>query len=176
MKTGDCFCDEKWTKDAVCDENIPKPTSAAAGSKKKRDDSPDDHYSFASETNYMANLLSTAVFDFPFDVKRDYISFNFYPDVLIYEKYYGDIQNLLKKYDEYYISDYVHDYFSNNHKILFIGSGELIGDEKSAIIKQALENFVANGLCTIRNVTAWDFEVTKRTLSFLNRSELEANG
>jgi len=77
--------------------------------------------------------------------KRNYISFNFYPDVLIYEKHFGDIQNLLKKYDEDYISDYVHDYFSNNHKILFIGSGELMGDEKSAIIKQALESFVANG-------------------------------
>jgi hypothetical protein len=65
MKAGDCFCDEKWTKDAECDENKPKPTSAATGSKKKRDDSPDDHYSFSSGINYITNLLSTAVFDFP---------------------------------------------------------------------------------------------------------------
>jgi hypothetical protein len=149
MGEGKCFCGVNWENiydnEPCKDENKPTPPTSDPGSDEERDDQADDHYSFASATNYITNLLPTNIFDFPIEGKRNFISFNFYPAVLIYDRHFVDIQNLLKKYDEDYLSDYIHDYFSNNHKILFIGSGELIGDEKSAIIKQALENFVANG-------------------------------
>jgi hypothetical protein len=142
MNAGDCFCGIEWVENADCDEPI--ITAATTGSKKNRNDSPDDHYSFAAGLNYITNILSTAVFDFPIEGKRNFVTFNFFPDILIYEKYYGDIQNLLKKYHEFYISDYLHDYFSNHHKILFIGSGELIGDEKSAITTKSFSSVPVN--------------------------------
>ncbi|MCP4155509.1 MAG: hypothetical protein GY757_47740, partial [bacterium] len=44
-----------------------------------------------------------------------------------------------------YIDDYAHDHFSKKHKLLIIPSGELMGDENSEIIKQALKQFVEAG-------------------------------
>jgi len=53
---------------------------------------------------------------------------------------------LLDKFTGFsYINDYNHDFFPNNHKVLVIPSGELMGDEDSEIIKNAIRLFAESG-------------------------------
>jgi hypothetical protein len=158
-----------------CKQNPPQGGSGGGSGTPKpyKPDAADDHYSYSDSIRFSDDEMNLNSEDnFPVDTFNDMLCFSYYPAILIYNKY-GDslVENLLNRVMRgNYIDDYNHDYFSNNHKILFIGSGELIGDEKSALIKQALESFVANGLCAIRTATALDFEVNKNTLSCLNRS------
>ncbi|MGD2092783.1 MAG: hypothetical protein PVH61_41855, partial [Candidatus Aminicenantes bacterium] len=155
MKAGDCFCDEKWTEDAECDENNPGPPipewGSAGSSGTTRTviayipDLPDDHYSYSdfaacSDNDINANSSGT----FPGDTVNDSINFSFYPDILIYNKYGNSLmKNLLDRImPGNYIDDYTHDYFSTNHKILVIPSAALIGDSQSEVVKQAIMKFL----------------------------------
>jgi hypothetical protein len=158
MEAGDCFCGEKWTEDADCDENKPNPVppptggngGGGSGGSRPRDyehsDNGDENFSWASAQLAFVNA-AYPIEKFPLPPGIDFLSLGYYPDLLIYNKFdYPDLPRLLDRFNGFsYIHDYNHDYFSNNHKVLVIPSGELMGDSGSAILKQSLKNFVDNG-------------------------------
>jgi hypothetical protein len=158
MKAGDCFCDEKWTEDAECDEYKPEPPipewgSVGSSSTDRKaiayiPDLPDDHYSFSDFVAFSDNDMNlNSEGNFIGDTFNEMLCFNYYPDILIYNKYGTSLmENLLNRImPGNYIDDYTHDYFSTNHKILVIPSAALIGDSQSEIVKQAIMNFLENG-------------------------------
>jgi hypothetical protein len=125
-----------------CSRDIPH----IASNSKRHIDFPDDNYSHSSGVYSMTSLLAS-IAALPLNTDQEFFSFSYYPDILIYDKYnYLDLPGLLDNFDGFSnINDYVHDSFSNNHRLLIVPSGEFMGDENSEIIKQALEYFVESG-------------------------------
>ncbi|HLP46031.1 MAG TPA: hypothetical protein VK469_08795, partial [Candidatus Kapabacteria bacterium] len=96
----------------------------------------------------LMNLLTSLnVFPLSSSPGQRFTSYSYYPDILIYNKFnYPELPGLLNNYNDFSnIHDYVHDSFSNNHRLLIIPSGELMGDENSEIIKEAFRQFVESG-------------------------------
>lgn len=134
LNKGNCFCDIKWKIEKDCDEKKPPKKQVV------RNMTPDDNYSYFSGAALSSNDVMPSQFF------GDFLSLNFYPDILVYNKYdYFEITQLLDKYKLDYISDYVHDYFNNNHKVMVIPSGEWIGEEQSEITREAIRQFVETG-------------------------------
>lgn len=153
MGEGKCFCDVNWENpydNEPCEEEEPEPEPPASdgssnSSPSRPNETPDDNFSHSSGIYALNNLLLSNIF--PINIDQEFFNCSYYPDILIYNKFnYPDLPQLLEQYQGFsYINDYVHDHFSNQHKILIIPSGELMGDENSEIIKAALEQFVASG-------------------------------
>ena len=152
-----CFCDTDWKaiKKMVESEECDNPPPPGGDN---RADTPDDNYSYSSGVSSASGAsgvsnaasLSTLLASlnvFPLASGQNFISYSYYPDILVYDKFnYPDLPALLKYYNSSNnIHDYVHDSFSNNHRLLIIPSGELTGDENSIIIKEALKQFVESG-------------------------------
>ncbi|MCP5051986.1 MAG: hypothetical protein GY940_32760, partial [bacterium] len=90
----------------------------------------------------------------------DFFSFSYYPDVLVYDKFnYSRLPKLLEKLNTDHINDFVHDQFSNNHKVLVIPSGEWMGDEYSEVIKEALKQFVESGGTLLVLAQQYDYQI-----------------
>jgi len=111
-------------------------------------DTPDDNFSHASGYDGLNSLMaSLSAFPLNLNSDQDFFSYSYYPDILIYNKFNtGAMEHLLDRFmPGNYISDSIHDHFSNNHRLLIVPTCEIMGDQDSAIIQNAFENFVACG-------------------------------
>jgi hypothetical protein len=159
----DTFCDDNGTCEfRKCNKKTPpiaqnnwnnfwnNDYSREGGSGGSREyehsDNGDENFSYASAILTLANTTLAAE-DFFMPPGKDFLSLNYYPDLLIYNKFnYPDMPRLLDRFAGFdYIHDYVHDYFSHHHKVLVIPSGELMGNSGSEIIKQSLKKYVDSG-------------------------------
>ncbi|MDQ1354750.1 MAG: hypothetical protein QG657_5059, partial [Acidobacteriota bacterium] len=124
-------------------------------------DWPDDNYSYSD-----GNLLFTDITNFSTGIdvaNNNRLSFLYSPDALIYSNFEkNEMEYLLDRFSpDQYFFDYVHDYFSNKHKVLVIPTGELSGDENSEIIRQAVSVFVENGGTLIVFSQQYDSNIEK---------------
>ena len=151
MGEGQCFCGVDWkNKDKPVSEGCEPDSQSYGGGGGDHDDWADDNFSSAygnAEKVDFNGFSSLMGFSGYFSDNYREFTFSYYPEILIYNKYeFYEMERLLNRSQaDNFIDDYEHIDFSNEHKVLVVPSGELMGDRDSELIKSAFSRFVENG-------------------------------
>jgi hypothetical protein len=108
----------------------------------KEHDQPDENYSFSNGIDYPSVIDKSS----ESSINSDFGMFSIYPEIALLNKKSNEKKEILLKYiNQKYFDCISLNEIVNNHKIMFIPTGELFGEENSNLNREFIRQFVANG-------------------------------